>query len=94
VGLAVGVGDGEPDCAQYTPPLSDQLYKLIPPHTSISLPIQTAVCQSLPSGALPVVLVALQLSVSGLYLPPVFKRATSVPPPPHTIISSPVHTAV
>ena len=43
-------------------------------------------------GAL-VVLVAVQLSVLGLYLPPVFKlRLPSNPP--HTIISLPVHTAV
>ena len=44
------------------------------------------------SGAL-VVLVAVQLSVPGLYLPPVFK---SVPLsiPPQTIISLPVQTAV
>ena len=36
---------------------------------------------------------AVQLSVLGLYLPPVFKRlATAFPP--QTIISLPVHTAV
>jgi len=35
------------------------------------------------------VLVAVQLSVPGLYLPPVFKLL-----PPQTIISLPVHTAV
>jgi hypothetical protein len=40
-----------------------------------------------------VVLVAVQLSVVGLYLPPVFK--VLVPSyPPQTIISLPVHTAV
>ena len=44
------------------------------------------------SGAL-VVLVALQLSVLGLYLPPVFKTSLAVRPP-QTIISLPVHTAV
>ena len=38
-------------------------------------------------------LVAVQLSVLGLYLPPVFKRP-AVPKPPQTIISLPVHTAV
>jgi hypothetical protein len=43
-------------------------------------------------GAL-VVLVAVQLSVLGLYLPPVFKRPET-PAPPQTIISLPVHTAV
>src|SRR6266853_1966542 len=43
-------------------------------------------------GAL-VVLVIVQLSVTGLYLPPLFKKLVS-PKPPHTIISLPVHTAL
>jgi hypothetical protein len=64
-----------------------------PPHTIISLPVQTAVCPLRPVGAL-VVLVAVQLSVLGLYLRPVFKTLLLVPCPPHTIISLPVHTAV
>jgi hypothetical protein len=42
-------------------------------------------------GAL-VVLVAVQLSVLGSYLPPVFDSLPTNPP--HTIISLPVHTAV
>jgi hypothetical protein len=37
-----------------------------------------------------VVLVAVQLSVLGLYLPPVFKEMASTPLPPHSIISLPV----
>jgi hypothetical protein len=40
-----------------------------------------------------VVLVAVQLSVLGLYLPPVLKRLL-LSPPPQTIISLPVQTAV
>ena len=44
------------------------------------------------SGAL-VVLVAVQLSVLGLYLPPVLKKMPLVNPP-QTIISLPVQTAV
>jgi hypothetical protein len=36
--------------------------------------------------------VAVQLLVTGLYLPPVLKRP--LPPPPQTIISLSVHTAV
>ena len=46
-------------------------------------------------GAL-VVLVAIQLSVVGLYLPPVFKYVGPLehPNPPQTIISLPVQTAV
>ena len=43
-------------------------------------------------GAL-VVLVAVQLSVLGLYLPPVFKKLMPANPP-QTIISLPVQTAV
>jgi hypothetical protein len=43
-------------------------------------------------GAL-VVLVAVQLSVPGLYLPPVFKGPLKLPPP-QTIITLPFHTAV
>ena len=39
------------------------------------------------------VLVAVQLSVPGLYLPPVLKIVGGFHPP-HTIISLPVHTAV
>jgi hypothetical protein len=38
-------------------------------------------------------LVAVQLSVAGLYLPPVFKYIEKLDPP-QTIISLPVHTAV
>ncbi len=43
-----------------------------PPQTIISLPVQTAVCELRAPGAF-VVLVAVQVSVLGLYLPPVFK---------------------
>ena len=39
------------------------------------------------------VLVAVQLSVLGLYLPPVLKTLGKLTPP-QTIISLPVHTAV
>ena len=49
--------------------------------------------QSRASGAL-VVLVAVQLSVLGSYLPPVFKTSKLRLSPPQTIISLPVHTAV
>ena len=42
-------------------------------------------------GAL-VMLVAIQVSVLGLYLPPVF--SSRLDDPPHTIISLPVQTAV
>ena len=45
------------------------------------------------AGAL-VVLVAVQLSVPGLYLPPVFRSAGVASIPPQTIISLPVQTAV
>ena len=60
----------------YLPPVSNTRAGPFPPHTIISLPVQTAVCCSRRSGALPM-LVAVQLSVLGLYLPPVFKGLPS-----------------
>src|SRR5437773_2181501 len=57
----------------------------------ISLSVQTAVWSDLPSGAL-LVLIAVQLSMVGLYRPPVFKYGPAYPP--QTIISLPVQTAV
>src|SRR4030095_3632138 len=65
---------------------------LRPPQTIISVPVHTAVCSLRPAGA-PVMLVANQLSVLGLYLPPVCSGALLLSPP-QTIISVPVHTAV
>ncbi|PYI59041.1 MAG: hypothetical protein DMC60_11380 [Verrucomicrobia bacterium] len=64
-----------------------------PPQTIISLPVQTALCWNRPAGAL-LVLVAVQLSLLGLYLPPLFKPMGPLPTPPQTITSLPVHTAV
>jgi hypothetical protein len=64
----------------------------MPPQMIISLPVHTAVCESRASGAL-VVLVAVQLSVPGLYLPPVLKKVAP-DAPPQTTISLPVQTAV
>jgi hypothetical protein len=54
-----------------------------------------AVCSCRAEGAL-VVLVLVQLSVSGLYFPPVFNWLPLIPPlyPPHTIISLPLQTPV
>jgi hypothetical protein len=63
-----------------------------PPQTIISVPVQTAVWKFRASGAL-VVLVAVQVFVLGLYLPPVFNPPL-LPTPPQTIISLPVQTAV
>ena len=81
VGVAVGVGVG--------------VGAPLPPQTIISLPVQTAVCPYRAVGAL-VMLVAVQLSVPGLYLTPPFKYS---PPvlilvPPQAIISLPVQIAV
>jgi hypothetical protein len=64
------------------------------PHTIISVPVHIL---GPPLVGAPVVLVAYQLSVPGLYLPPVFKYwnpSGDQNPPPQTIISVPVHTAV
>ena len=54
----------------YLPPVFTKPESPVPPHTIISLPVHTVVCDSRPVGAL-AVLVAVQLSVPGLYLPPV-----------------------
>src|SRR6476660_4535737 len=62
-----------------------------PPQTIISLPLPTAVRPMRTDGAL-LVLVAAQLSVLGLYLPPVLNISPA--PPPQMIISLPVQTAV
>jgi len=58
----------------------------------IAVPVQTAVCECRAAGAL-LVLVAVQLSASGVYLPPVSKSSKPVVPP-QTSISLLVHTAV
>src|SRR5215469_9779044 len=93
VAVGVGVGVAAPACAQYLPPVFKKLLLVsLPPQTIISLPDQTAVWPTRASGAL-AVLVLVQLSALGLYLPPVFKS----PPlslPPQTIISLLVQTAV
>ena len=86
-----------PNCAgnpgaQYLPPV----LSLVPPQTIISLPVQTAVCWSRAEGAL-IKLVAVQLSVVGSYLRPVFSgigKTGPAPSPPQTIISLPVQIAV
>ena len=78
--------------AQYLAPVFKSLPGLLsPPQTIISLPVHTNVCDSRPTGAV-VVSVALQVSVLGLYLPPVLKEVQQFVPP-QIIISSPVQTA-
>src|SRR5437773_2165212 len=76
----------------YLPPVLRKLSALSPPHTIISLPVQTALWPISASGAV-VVLVAVPLSVLGLDLPPVFKML-ALSYPPQTIISPPLQTAV
>ena len=73
IGGAVGVGVGVVGgCAQYLPPVFTRPLPPCPPHTTISLPVQTPANWFRAVGAF-VVLVAVQLSVSGLYLPPLFE---------------------
>ena len=72
VGVGVGVGVGAGTVAQYLPPVLKTLLLSPPPQTIISVPVQTAVCSLRAVGAL-LVSVAVQLSLSGLYLPPVFR---------------------
>ena len=87
-----------PNCAgnaaaQYLPPAFVlPTPNATPPQTIISVPVQIAECKDWPGGA-SVVLVAFQLSVLGLYLPPVPWPPEPVNPP-QTIIPLPVHAAV
>ena len=73
VAVGVGVGVGPSGAAQYLPPVLKTVTLLYPPQPIISPPVQTAVCQKRAVGA-PLVLVAVQLSVPGMYLPPVFNE--------------------
>ena len=83
----MGPGGG----AQYFPPVLKKVFTPTdPPQTIISLSVQTATCDSRAAGAL-VVLVGVQLSVLGSYLPPVLNGPLN---PPQTIISLRVQTAV
>ena len=77
----------------YLPPVFSEPLLLSPPHTIISLPVQTAACLSLASGAL-IVLVTVQVSVAGTYLPPLLPVPPVASSPPQMTISLPVHTAV
>ena len=77
----------------YLPPVLRLLFGLLnPPQTTISVSVQTAVCQTRTSGAL-VMLVEVHVSVFGSYLPPLLRIVMSFTPP-QTIISLPVQTAV
>jgi hypothetical protein len=84
----------------YRPPVLRTLSLVSsPPQIIHSLPANTSVCESRAEGAL-AVLVAIQLSVPGLYLPPVSylsgvsNRKKDGRCPPQMIISLPVQTAV
>jgi hypothetical protein len=95
VAVAVAVGPGESNGAGGLPPVLKKIDllsgRLPPAKMSISLPVHAAACEPRAEGAL-VVLVIVQLSVLGLYLPPVLKKLPSYPP--QTIISLSLHTAV
>ena len=58
----------------------------VPPHTIISVPVQTILGRALAEGA-PAVFVAVQEFPAGSYMPPVL-RAVMPSKPPHTIIVS------
>ena len=77
----------------YLPPVLKFIGGLqqIPPHTIISLPAHTYAKESREWGAL-LVLVAVQLSRVGLYLPPVLQSLNVESMPPHTTISLLVQT--
>jgi hypothetical protein len=79
--------------ASYLPPVFNWPLKSLPPQTIISVSVQTALGTSRAEGAL-VVLVGVQLSASGVYLPPVLNRVSGNATPAQTIIWLPVQTAV
>lgn len=73
----------------YLPPV---FREMAAPQIIISVPVHTAVCSDLASGAF-VRVVAVQLFVAGLYLPPVFKFPRILSNPPQMIIWLPLQTA-
>jgi hypothetical protein len=106
VGVALGVGVGLGAAAQYLPPVFSVMLgsrsaswgravgveTASPPQTIISLPVHTAVCPNRAVGA-SLLVIAVQLSLLGLYLPPVAKRKNGSNPP-QTIISRLSQTAL
>jgi predicted hotdog family 3-hydroxylacyl-ACP dehydratase len=79
----------------YLPPVA-VTYGLLPPQTTMTLPVQTAVWYSRGNGALTVE-VGAQVSLTGSYRLPVFKKRTPellMVSPPHTIMTAPVQIAV
>ena len=66
---------------------------LSPPHMTISEPVQTAVWPLLTDGQIVPGEVGTQLSVEGVYRPPVFRLEPLPMLPPQMIISLPVHIA-
>ena len=73
--------------------MSKALVPSVPPQTIMFVPVQIAVWNNRPEGAL-AVLVLIQVFESGLYLPPVSRFPKTFPVPPQTIIALPVQTAV
>ena len=69
----------------YFPPVFNDVLDCRPPQMIISVPVQIAVCDRRKDGAL-IVLVGLQLSVVGLYLPPGSEQQEGPDSPPQTII--------
>ena len=78
VAVGVGVGVGAPDCAQYLPPVLT-VTGTVAIHPRRSFHCRSRLpCDSLGAAGALVVLVAVQLSVPGLYLPPVFEDAVGI----------------
>src|SRR5215471_17794450 len=81
--LAVEMGDQRSVAGSYRPPVLvtwPSSPPSLPPQTSMRPPVQIAVCESLPFGALTVE-VGVQLSVTGSYRPPVLMSSALVKPP-------------
>ncbi len=63
-----------------------------PPQTIMRVPVQIAVCPARAMGT-PALVMRAQVSVIGLYRPPVYSTVAA-PSPPQTIMREPVQTAV
>src|ERR1043166_174943 len=75
------------------PLLRHSPFDVPPPHTIISLPVQTAMCEERSTSA-PWVEIGVQRPVTGLKRAPSLKERSDIVVPPQTIISVPVQITV
>jgi len=81
----------ESEAGSYRPPVFNRPPLYVPPHTTITLPVQIAELVKRGEGASPVEM-GVQLSLEGSYRPP-SPGGPGVDWPPQTSMRPPVHTA-